>query len=156
MKKQLATTHGFSAIELIITIAVSAAFVLVFYQLFTTVGTSVAASRQQALASNLAYTYLRKYTDDSRPTWFTCSTANGASNTNDLTVNSSATGQVIVNGTTTEVPGLPKPVTYTVRAIAPYGCATGSVNAGTPLRIEATIQYGSTATTVKHSTYTGF
>ena len=150
MKNHSRLIQGFSAIELMITIVVSAAFVLVFYQLFTTVGTSVAASRQQALASNLAYTYLRKYTDDTRPTWFVCD------NSSDITANSSASGQVVVGGTTIEVPGLPKPVLYSVTAVAPYGCATGTVNAGTPLRIESTITYGSAAKTVKHSTYTGF
>jgi type II secretory pathway pseudopilin PulG len=146
---------GFTGVEMLVTIFVAAAFALVFFQLFTTVGTVTTAARQRSQASDLAYSYLRRYASGSKPTWFTCDTSGSSTaNTNDRTINPNAPGQVIITGTTTEVSSLPNPVIYSVRAIAPYGCS--GPNAGTPLRVEATIVYGSAAASISHATYVGY
>lgn len=52
---------GFSAVELLITIFIAAAFVGAGYQLYIAVVRDGSDARNQATASNLAYTYLRKY-----------------------------------------------------------------------------------------------
>lgn len=52
---------GFSAVELLITIFIAAAFVGAGYQLYIAVLRDGSDARNQATASNLAYNYLRKY-----------------------------------------------------------------------------------------------
>lgn len=143
---------GFTAVELIITITVAGIFVIALYQLFGTINASMSLARQKAVASEIAYSYLRRYTGANvQPaTWFTCSTAAGSSNTNDYTVNTNAAGQTIASGSVTGVTTLPGPVTYSVKALAVYGCS--GANAGTPLRIESTVTYGPANRTVRHAT----
>lgn len=154
MKKS--TQTGFTAVEMIITIIVAAVFVIALYQLFGTLNTSMSASRQRAVASELAYSYLRRYTGTgSDPaSWFVCSTASGTSNTNDYTVNTNAAGQTLTTGNLSDVNGLAQPISYKVTALAQYGCS--GTNAGKPLRIEASVTYGPYNTTVKHVTLVGY
>lgn len=52
---------GFSAVELLITLFIAAAFVATGYQLYSVVINDSGASRLQARADNVAYAALRKY-----------------------------------------------------------------------------------------------
>lgn len=154
MKYFSKSSDGFTAVELLITILAAAIFTIALYQLFIVANSSSTAVKQRAIASELAYSYLRKYSGiDASPTWFTCDTASGSSNTNDLTVNSQAQGQTATSGNLTDVAGIPGTVTYTVKGVAPYGCSGG--NAGTPIRVQASVTYGN-SNTVIHATLVGY
>lgn len=155
MSKQRASEYGFTAVEMLITIIVAAMFTTVFYQLFGAINNAATNARQQAVASDKAYAYLRKYASaGTTPTWFTCDTASGSSNTNDLTINSNATGQILESGTLTGTISLPGPVTYKVTALAIYGC-NGS-NLQKPIRVEAEVKYGPRNVTIRHTSLVGY
>lgn len=53
---------GFSAVELLITIFIAAAFVGAGYQLYIVISRSGADARDKATASAIAYEHMRKYT----------------------------------------------------------------------------------------------
>lgn len=55
------TQAGFSAVELLITIFIAAAFIASGYQLYVAVVRNGADSRNQTTASNIAYDYIRQY-----------------------------------------------------------------------------------------------
>lgn len=150
------SSEGFTAVELLVTIIVAAMFAVSLYQLLTVVTTTSSAARSRATASDVAYANLRKYASaNSTPTWFTCSTASGASNTNDVTVNSSAAGSTLISGTLVPTTvGLPGPVSYSVKALAIFGCS--GVNTGKPIRVESQVTYGPQNTVIKHSTLVGY
>lgn len=154
------SSDGFTAVELLVTIIVAALFAVSFYQLFIVVNQSTAAARNRATASDLAYSYLRKYasagvTPDDWSPKFTCSTASGSSNTNDRSVNANAAGTTLASSSLTpDATGLPRPITYSVVALAIYGCAGTNLNK--PIRVEATVTFGPQNTTIKHATYVGY
>lgn len=158
MKRLDTHSFGFTTIELIVTLLVTSIFVISLYQLFGSINASMSLTRQRAAASELAYSYLRRYAgngQDTQPaTWFTCSTAGGVNNTNDYTVNTNAPGQTLASGAPTDIQGLARPVTYTVKALAIYGCS-GS-NTGSPLRVTVTVTYGPQNKSVTHSTLVGY
>jgi prepilin-type N-terminal cleavage/methylation domain-containing protein len=52
---------GFSAVELLITLFIAAAFVATGYQLYSIIIQNGETAQQQAKASNIAYTNLRQY-----------------------------------------------------------------------------------------------
>jgi len=52
---------GFSAVELLITLFIAAAFISTAYQLYTIIIKNGADARSQAFASNIAYDNLRRY-----------------------------------------------------------------------------------------------
>lgn len=54
---------GFSAIELLITLFVAAAFIVTGYQLFNTIITDGGDTRAESRAGNVAYEHLRNYSD---------------------------------------------------------------------------------------------
>jgi len=148
--------EGFSAVELLITIVVAALFIIALYELSILVRGTISTTRQKSVASELAYSYLRRYTgaDTTPSTWFICSTAAGSSNTNDYTVNPNAAGQTIASGTLGAVDGLPGQVSYSVLALAVYGCSGG--NSGTPIKVSARIAFGNNGATIEHSTLVGY
>lgn len=57
--KSIHYSSGFTAVELLITLFVAAAFLATGFQLYTSIIRSGGDSRQAALASNIAYTNLR-------------------------------------------------------------------------------------------------
>jgi len=61
MIKRHVTQSGFSAIELLITLFIAAAFLATGYQLYSVVIKSGVTARSRSLASNLAYSNLRQY-----------------------------------------------------------------------------------------------
>jgi Tfp pilus assembly protein PilE len=62
MKKSHVKEAGFSAVELLITLFIAAAFLMTAYQLYTIIISDGGDARTQAKASNIAYDNLRKYT----------------------------------------------------------------------------------------------
>ncbi len=52
---------GFSAVELLITLFIAAAFLMTGYQLYSAIIRDSGEARQHARASTLAYDYLRRY-----------------------------------------------------------------------------------------------
>lgn len=57
-----ASEQGFTAVELLITLFVAAAFLIAGYQLFNVVIKDGGEARTQAVAANTAYEYMRRYT----------------------------------------------------------------------------------------------
>ncbi len=57
------STQGFTAVELLVTLFVAAAFLIAGYQLFNVVMRDGGETRAQAAAANTAYAYLRQYSD---------------------------------------------------------------------------------------------
>jgi prepilin-type N-terminal cleavage/methylation domain-containing protein len=131
--------NGFSVVELLITLIVGALFIMAFYQIYVVVIQGNAIAKQEATASDIAYSNLQRYT--TRPT-FTCD-----SNTN-LLANTNAPGQIISKVTTQDPPHLNGPLVETVKVYAPRGCDTAY-----PVKIESIAEYGSPARKVIHSTY---
>lgn len=66
-------SHGFTAVELLITLFVAAAFLVAGYQLFNVVITDGGNTRIEASASNIAYDYLRRYSNSATSP---CTTSN--------------------------------------------------------------------------------
>jgi prepilin-type N-terminal cleavage/methylation domain-containing protein len=149
MKQTLAGAEkGFSAVELLMTIAIAAIFIDAFYTLFNTVTTSNFGAQQQANASGYAYWYLRAYTTSRALYSVPCNS------TTDLTLSTAptATGYSlgVVSGPNASFP-LPTPVTLEGKMFWPTGCAAGSSH---PLRIQVTVTYGPQNKVVTHATYT--
>lgn len=153
MRRIYHNESGFTAVELLVTIIVASMFAVAFYQLFISVNQASSAARNRATASDIAYGNLRRYASagSNWKDWFTCSTASGSSNTNDLSVNSNATGTTLKNGSLTPTSvDLPGPVTYSVKALAIFGCS--GTNANAPIRIDSIVTYGPQNIVLKHTT----
>lgn len=63
MTQPRSNSAGFTAVELLITLFVAAAFLVAGYQLFNVVITDGGNTRAESAAGNVAYDYLRRYTD---------------------------------------------------------------------------------------------
>ncbi len=63
MKRLPYASSGFTAVELLITLFVAAAFLIAGYQLFNVVIQDGGETRAESRAGNVAYEYLRRYTD---------------------------------------------------------------------------------------------
>lgn len=144
--KQIKDQDGFSTIELLITLFIASTFIIVFYQLFIMIDGLSKAGYQNSVANNLAYANMRLYANTDSPNWFTCNSST------DLKTYPSATGQVLLSGTT--VASLPLPITKSVIATAPYGCSGASL--GMPVRVESSITYGPNNKKVTHTTYVSY
>lgn len=63
MSKRAHSAEGFTAVELLITLFIAAAFLISGYQLFNAVINDGGAARAESRAGNVAYEYLRRYAD---------------------------------------------------------------------------------------------
>lgn len=77
------TESGFTAVELLITLFVAAAFLIASYQLFNLIIKDGGATRSEARAANVAYDYLRQYSTSA--TTIPC-TASSPLNASPLTI----------------------------------------------------------------------
>lgn len=146
---------GFTIPELLVTFIVAAIFITLFLEMFTSLSYSNASTEHQSLADNTTYSLLKQYASigNSPSDWFTCDTSTQSSN--DLMVNIDAPGSVLQSGSLTrDATGLPEPITYTVTALAIYGCA--GANTGKPVRVQATLAYGAANTTVTYAILAGY
>lgn len=150
---------GFTIVELIVVIVFSAGFILSISQLITYVNQSATESTRRTIASNLAYNNLRQFANGTSPLWFDCSgdDAGDSAPYSDGKTKPSATGQVLLNQTSSSaaVQQLPPPVIQKTYAIAPYGC--GNSAEGMPIRIQSEVTYGKPpGKTIVHATYVGY
>ena len=116
---------GFSAVELLITLFIAAAFLISGYQLYAVVIKDGGEARMQSSASNVATDYLQRYK---------------SSATNPCTTSTPLTDSSIT------VPGLSN-VTVSVAITCPYSSTT-SVS-----KILVTIKYGTPQKTISNATY---
>ncbi|NTW61532.1 prepilin-type N-terminal cleavage/methylation domain-containing protein [Candidatus Saccharibacteria bacterium] len=63
MSAKIIRQSGFSAVELLITLFIAAAFLMSGYQLYSTIIKKGASTRAQTKASNVLYDYLTRYKD---------------------------------------------------------------------------------------------
>lgn len=125
MKIRQNKQSGFTAIELLITLFVAAGFLIASYQLFNLVIRDAGATRAESRASNVAYDYLRRYSNSATNPCTTLTPVNAASITVDGLSNVSITVAITCPGS------------YTTTAIS---------------KVTATITYNSPAKTVVYST----
>ena len=150
---------GFTVVEVIITLFVGVAFIMLLNTLSLTIIRGSVAAQNQAVASSLAYAYLRKYAfAGAQPSNFnfSCTTSNDVTQGADPTGSDYTRDGTLLeplNGQTIAPSSLPQPVSYSVIALAPYGCL-GTVKP--PILIRATVSYGPSGITVSHATYVGY
>jgi len=116
---------GFTAVELLITLFVAAAFLIAGYQLFSVVIRDGGQTRAESRAANIAYDYLRKYSG---------------------VVSNPCTAETLVDNEEINVSGLTD-VTVNVSAT----CLLSDLS--TVSKIEATITYNDPQRTVSYVTY---
>lgn len=118
--------EGFSAVELLITLFIAATFIAAGYQLFSIITKTSSEARQQAKASNIAYDYLRRYSDQA---------------VNPCVVVAPSPAPTIPAGS-----GLGN-ATISASITCPYGL-------NTPIaKVEVTVTYGNPQTEVKHAIF---
>lgn len=128
------TQSGFTVVELLVTILVTAIFITIFFQSYNTLIQVNADTRTNAQARDLAYTNLRRYPTIAS-TGKTCSVSSqNLSNT--------------VNVTVHNYPQLGK-VSEEVKIDFPYSCTTGDGIA----KITSIVKYKNNSITVSHVTY---
>ena len=123
--------EGFTAIELLITLFVAAAFLIAGYQLYFVVIKDNALTRDQSRATNVAYNYLRQY-------------SSAASNPCAATTILPSTAITVASLTNVHV---------TVTATCPYAASTGTNNATNITDIQVTVTYNSPVQTVQENTF---
>lgn len=136
--------HGFTLVEVVITIFVASIFIIGISQLFTSQSQVTSSLISANNADLLAYNNLRIYAYGKAPTWFQCVYSGGSPQAMTLLTSSSP------------VSGIPSPVTQSVVATAPYGCGGGSSGSGYPISVVSTVTYGPSATKVVHATYASY
>lgn len=117
---------GFSAVELLITLFIAAAFVATGYQLYSVIIQNSENAREQAQASNIAYNALRQYAPQA---------------TNPCSLVAPSPTPSIPSGS-----NLPSP-TITVTISCPYGTSIGIA------KVTATVNYGNPQVGVTHALF---
>ena len=117
---------GFTAVELLITLFVAAAFLIASYQLFNLVIKDGGATRAESRASNIAYDYLRQYASSATTIPCTASTP--------------------LNNAPLSIDGLTS-VTITIAVT----CLPDAINSLS--KVEATINYNNPSQTIKYALY---
>ncbi len=116
---------GFTAVELLITLFVAAAFIIAGYQLFNVVIKDGGETRAESRAANIAYDYLRRYSD---------SATNPCVPSSPIT-NQTVTVDELVNVRITVAITCPQPQTTSLS------------------KVDATITYNTPSSTVHYATY---
>lgn len=159
--KQRLPQHGFTLVELIVTLVVAGIFIGIIAQMNASVVNITMSAHRFDLASNLAYNNLRIYANGQSATkWFECNgdvatdTATATKPFSDGVKYPEADGMLLINTTsTTSIYDLPPPVIQKVTAFAPYGCGASDTTGLMPVRVVSTVTYGSPARKVVHATY---
>lgn len=143
MKKQT-NENGFTLVELIVIIAVSAIFFLSAIQLSLSISQMSADGSQRAIASNIAYKNLRKFANGSKPLFYDCALYGGAEYPMALDPTPNI-NSMLPGATVNEV----------VLVSAPYGCGGDPTVSGMPIRVQSQVTYGpdSNRKTITHATY---
>ncbi len=135
--------HGFTVVEMLVTIVLAGIFLTFFVQMFRVTSGQQASLTRQATANDIAKSNLNKFPNatDISPS-YTCDTSsNTSTNTNNLKIRPSAPGTTILSSSSSNKepdPGNLGTLVQTVKAYSPAGC-TGSY---VPIKIESTVEYG--------------
>ena len=154
MARLVNKSEGFTIVEVAVTLVVIGIFMVIILSMQAQVSTISVLSAQQTKASFLAYNNMRRYANDSPPSWFKCNT--GSSST-----------RYKVMEITESIDGLPGMVRQEVYASAPYGCKDassggGKSSLGMPVKVESIVEYGlpssgsGSGRKVTHATYAAF
>lgn len=123
--------QGFSAVELLVTLFVAAAFLVAGYQLYNVIVKDGGLARAQSRAANVAYDYLQRYSGNA--------------------TNPCATSTP-VNNSSVSVSGLSS-VFVTVAITCPYASSSG-VNLATNISlVTVTVTYNNPQQTEQYATY---
>lgn len=117
---------GFTAVELLITLFIAAAFIGTAYQLYSIVIDDSGSARTRAQASNIAYTALRRYAPDA---------------TNPCSAITAAPPPTIPANSGLSSPSIS--VTYS----CPYGTSSATT------KVQVSVKYGSPQQEVVHALY---
>jgi Tfp pilus assembly protein PilV len=129
--------HGFSAVELLITIIVAMVLLGGIWQIYTAIINDAASSRNRAKASSIAYTQARAA--------LASLTAGSCTAQNPFSLSSLAFN----NNTAPSLSSLPN-ASITAKIDCPY---VGMSGAPTISRVTVTVTYGTTGETVSHVLY---
>ena len=147
-------SDGFTVVEVAVTLVVIGIFSIVILMMQTQVSNISVLEVQHTKASYLAYSNMRKYANDSPPTWFECVAPPPSTRT---------PGSVYsIMSSIGRVDGLPGMVRQEVYASAPYGCKSGTASFGMPIKVESVVEYGlpssgaGSGRKVTHATYAAF
>lgn len=154
MARLMKNSDGFTIVEVAVTLVVIGIFSIVILMMQTQVSNISVLEVQHTKASYLAYSNMRKYANDSPPTWFECVAPPPSTRT---------PGSVYsVMKSIGRVDGLPGMVRQEVYVSAPYGCKSGTASFGMPIKVESIVEYGlpssgaGSGRKVTHATYAAF
>lgn len=154
MARLMKNSDGFTVVEVAVTLVVIGIFSIVILMMQTQVSNISVLEVQHTKASYLAYSNMRKYANDSPPTWFECVAPPPSTRT---------PGSVYsVMKSIGRVDGLPGMVRQEVYVSAPYGCKSGTASFGMPIKVESVVEYGlpssgaGSGRKVTHATYAAF
>lgn len=154
MARLMKNSDGFTVVEVAVTLVVIGIFSIVILMMQTQVSNISVLEVQHTKASYLAYSNMRKYANDSPPTWFECVAPPPSTR---------PPGSVYsIMSSIGRVDGLPGIVRQEVYVSAPYGCKSGTASFGTPIKVESVVEYGlpssgaGSGRKVTHATYAAF
>lgn len=144
-------TSGFTVVEVIVTLAITALFLSLFFQMYLAAEAHRLAVARRVTASDIAYSNLRKITARSTVAASAPCDSSTSGNQNNLMINQSAAGSTISSLISPEpTTGLSGTVDQIITAYYPRGC-----DPNMPIKIEATTVYGtdSPQERVVHASY---
>lgn len=154
MARLMKNSDGFTIVEVAVTLVVIGIFSIVILMMQTQVSNISVLEVQHTKASYLAYSNMRKYANDSPPTWFECVAPPPSTR---------PPGSVYsIMSSIGRVDGLPGMVRQEVYVSAPYGCKSGTASFGMPIKVESIVEYGlpssgaGSGRKVTHATYAAF
>jgi len=154
MARLMKDSDGFTIVEVAVTLVVIGIFSIVILMMQTQVSNISVLEVQHTKASYLAYSNMRKYANDSPPTWFECVAPPPSTR---------PPGSVYsIMSSIGRVDGLPGMVRQEVYVSAPYGCKSGTASFGMPIKVESVVEYGlpssgaGSGRKVTHATYAAF
>ncbi len=130
--------EGFTIVEVIVTIVVSALFIGAIFSLYVYLTSLNKTTSEYNTADQLAYNNLRTFAYGAAPTWFECK----------------ADPDRVLDIPTSTVPGIAGNVRQEVVATAVFGCGGGSNYIGYPILVTSTVEYGGRK--VSHATYASY
>lgn len=154
MARLMKNSDGFTIVEVAVTLVAIGIFSIVILMMQTQVSNISVLEVQHTKASYLAYSNMRKYANDSPPTWFECVAPPPSTR---------PPGSVYsIMSSIGRVDGLPGMVRQEVYVSAPYGCKSGTASFGMPIKVESVVEYGlpssgaGSGRKVTHATYAAF
>ena len=154
MARLMKNSDGFTIVEVAVTLVIIGIFSIVILMMQAQVSNISVLEVQHTKASYLAYSNMRKYANDSPPTWFECVAPPPSTR---------PPGSVYsIMSSIGRIDGLPGIVRQEVYVSAPYGCKSGTASFGMPIKVESVVEYGlpssgaGSGRKVTHATYAAF